>query len=410
MRDIHEIEAATRLAQRIELRQTAPGAEAAIHLNHASASLADRTVFDAQRRYLDTESRLGPHRALEYLANELDELPVALGELLGVQAEQIALTESASRGWALALSALQPRRRLQVFVGQHEWGGNLCSVLATSRARLTVLDRAPGETWRNAVREALDKRDRDAIPVVSLPLIGCASGELNDLSGVAAAVHDVGGWLFVDASQAVGQVPVDAGELGSDVLVFPTRKWLRGPRGIAVLCLSPRALAQFETPALVDVFGGQVAPETVRCHSGMALKLEDGARRFQLYEHNPGLRMGALAAVRAAQRVGVGTIHAYTRALSVRLHDKLQEVPAISWIDRPDTGIVSITVDNLLCRDITIRMWSLGINVAAIGRRYAPLNPHGDRLGDVLRISAHIVTQSREIDVALDALEQIITP
>ncbi|VVE22367.1 aminotransferase class V-fold PLP-dependent enzyme [Pandoraea anhela] len=411
MRAPHDNEICAGSAKPFERRQTAPGSAAAIHLNHASASLADQSVFDAQRRYLDAEARYGPHRAVEQLSNELDELPAALGALLGAHPEQIALTESASRGWALALSALHPARRLQVFVGEHEWGGNLCSVLATPRASLTVLRRAPGETWRCVVREALDRRERDAVPVVSLPLIGCASGALNALSGVATAVRDAGGWLFVDASQAVGQVHVDANALGADVLVFPMRKWLRGPRGIAVLCLSMRALAQFETPALIDVFGSCAEPTAHRGLNdhGMALKLDAGARRFQLYEHNPGLRLGALAAVRVAQRTGIDTIHAHTCALSAKLHERLQRIAGVSWIDRPDTGLLGVVFDNRLCRDIAHRLWTQGINVASIGRRYSPLSPHGDRLGDVLRLSAHIVTEPREIDVAVDALERIVT-
>lgn len=411
MRVQHDNEAFAGSPTPFELRQTAPGSEGAIHLNHASASLADQTVFDAQRRYLDTEARYGPHRAFERLSNELSDLPVALGELLGVNAAQIALTESASRGWALALSALQPDRRLQVFVGEHEWGGNLCSVLATPRARLTILRRAPVEAWKTVVNEALDRRERDVVPVVSLPLVGCASGELNELSGVATAVRDAGGWLFVDASQAVGQVPVDASALGADVLVFPMRKWLRGPRGVAVLYLSTRALSQFETPALIDVFGSCAEPITGpgQTDRRMALKLDTGARRFQLYEHNPGLRIGALAAVRVAQRTGINVIHAHTRALSARLHEKLQAISGVSWIDTPDTGLLGVVFDKLLCRDIAIRMSALGINVASVGRRYSPLNTHGDRLGEVLRLSAHVVTQPQEIDIAINALERIVS-
>ena len=44
---------------------------------------------------------------------------------------------------------------------------------------------------------------------------------------------------MVDATQAVGILPVDVGRLGADYLVFPTYKWLLGPYTQAFLYVAP---------------------------------------------------------------------------------------------------------------------------------------------------------------------------
>lgn len=389
------------------LRLASSAAGAFIHLNHASASLADRSVFDAQRRYLELEERLGPHRAFERIAEELDALPKALAALIGVEPEQVALTESASRGWALALGAVSRDRRIQVFCGPQEWGGNVANVLAHPRASLHRIDAEPGACWSSLVGDELrlGHRDPDATPVVSLPLLGAASGEIHQLEGVASVVREAGGWFFVDASQAVGQLPVNAALLGADVMVFPARKWLRGPRGLAVLCLSHRALQQFETPALVDVFGAGV-----RYDAGheLSLAVDGTAHRFQIYEHNPGLRLGLLAAVRVASDTGIGRIHEYTARLIRRLHDHVRTSPSLVWSDAPQSGSLCAVFRNVDARSLADRLWANGINVACVARRYAPLSEQGDTQGSVLRISAHVLTRESDIDEVADKLLSLV--
>ncbi|MBN3786862.1 aminotransferase class V-fold PLP-dependent enzyme [Burkholderia sp. Ac-20353] len=389
-----------------QIRASTPAAEAFVHLNHASASLPDNATLDALRGFIDLEARVGMHRALETIDASVAELPQAVASLLGVHARQIAICESASRGWALALSAVAPRRRLQVFVSAHEWGGNVNTLLAQPRVSMEQMPGAPHASWDAIVHQALEQRDRDAVPVVSLPLIGSARGEVHRLDGVASAVRDAGGWLFVDASQAVGQIPVNAETLGADVLVFPARKWLRGPRGVAALCLSQRALAHFEAPAMLDTYGGCTTRVPASGH--LAVRFADDARRFQLYEHHPALRLGMLAAVRAVQDIGVERIHAYTRSLCERLHAELDDQWDCVHLDRPASGLLCVSFAGVDAAQLAERLWRRGINTACVTTsRYAPLAYDGENSpAGVLRISPHAITLPEEIDRLLVALRE----
>jgi cysteine desulfurase/selenocysteine lyase len=380
-----------------KLRGSTPSATAFIHLNHASTSLLDESTIAAQRTYLEMEARVGAHRALEAVRDQIDILSSAIASLLGAQKHQIAITESASRGWALALSAVAPDRRLQAFVCSQEWGGNVTNMLSQRRVVMTQIQGEADDDWSNIVGVALERRDKGAVPIVSLPIIGSASGAIFNLKGVARTVRDAGGWLFVDASQAVGQLPVDVENIGADVLVFPARKWLRGPRGIAVLCLSDRALTQFGPPCITDLYGSEAYYSPII--NTNVLRTSNDASRFQMYDYHPAVRLGLLAAVKAVQRIGSERIHDYTKGLCMRLFSIIGDRWPHIQVERPVSGLLYATMVDCDAADFAASMWQRNFNIAHVPARYAPL-AFRNSLDDIglLRFSPHVVTTEAEID------------
>ena len=69
---------------------------------------------------------------------------------------------------------------------------------------------------------------------VSIMLGNNEVGSINDIKKVAQITHHHTGILHVDATQAIGQIPVDVKELGCDLLTFSAHK-LGLPRGTGVL-------------------------------------------------------------------------------------------------------------------------------------------------------------------------------
>jgi cysteine desulfurase len=60
------------------------------------------------------------------------------------------------------------------------------------------------------------------------------TGAISDLPAVAALVHERGGWLHVDAVQALGKTDVDFTGLGADSLAVSAHK-VGGPQGVGAL-------------------------------------------------------------------------------------------------------------------------------------------------------------------------------
>lgn len=69
---------------------------------------------------------------------------------------------------------------------------------------------------------------------VSIMLTNNEVGSINDIKKIAEIVHHHNGILHVDATQAIGQIPVDVKELDCDLLTFSGHK-INCPRGTAVL-------------------------------------------------------------------------------------------------------------------------------------------------------------------------------
>lgn len=74
----------------------------------------------------------------------------------------------------------------------------------------------------------------DGAKLVSVTAMSNVLGTLNDIPRLAAAAHEAGALIAVDASQYVPHLPTDVQAMGADLLVFTGHKML-GPMGIGVL-------------------------------------------------------------------------------------------------------------------------------------------------------------------------------
>ena len=74
----------------------------------------------------------------------------------------------------------------------------------------------------------------DGAKLVSVTAMSNVLGTLNDIPRLAAAAHEAGALIAVDASQYVPHLPTDVQAMGADFVVFTGHKML-GPMGIGVL-------------------------------------------------------------------------------------------------------------------------------------------------------------------------------
>ncbi len=280
-------------------------------------------------------------------------------------------------------------------------------VAATPRASLRVVERAPPQSWAEAFARALEQRSPERVSVLSMPLLASHCAEVQDIGGLQALAHAHAAWLLVDASQAVGQMPVSLAQTGADAIYFPARKWLRGPRGVAALVLSPRALDGLGAPAWPNIQGSHWAQEPADGH--WRLDRGPGANRFQRYGQHPALVLGLGAAVDALASLGIEHVQARILDRAHALRNAVSAVPGLSVADAGGSGTVFMRVDQGkagAAQAAADSLWQQGINVAAVSARYAPL--YLARQPSVLRLSAHAFTTDEEIRYAGQALEQTI--
>jgi selenocysteine lyase/cysteine desulfurase len=198
----------------------------------------------AWRAFLDTASYgLPPLATVEALERTLEEWRTAradwmrdwdavaddcrplAGDVLGARADDIALLPAASVGVGYVAARLTAAD--EVVVPDDEFRSLLFPLLVAERTRGARVRRVPFSDLASAVG--------DSTTVVATSHVRSNGGELQDLEAVAAAAHEHGADVLVDATQSAGILHVDADRLGLTFVVAAAYKHLLCPRGVAFM-------------------------------------------------------------------------------------------------------------------------------------------------------------------------------
>jgi pyridoxal 5-phosphate dependent beta-lyase len=157
-----------------------------------------------------------------------------LAALLGVAADGIAFTESASASRAELLHSWPLSVGDTVAVVASEWGPNL-DAFADRGLRIAPLTvDADGIVDLAGLRQFLGMTPP---AFVHLTLVASHRPLVQPAAEVAVICREFGVPLWLDAAQALGHVDVASCE--ADAIYGTSRKWLTGPRGVGIIGVSP---------------------------------------------------------------------------------------------------------------------------------------------------------------------------
>jgi selenocysteine lyase/cysteine desulfurase len=281
--------------------------------------------------------------------------------LVGVSPRQVAVSAQVSAFTGMIAASLPDGARVVAVEG--DFTSVLFPFLARGdrlRVRLVPLE---------AVAEAIDAETA----LVAVSAVQARDGRIADLDGISAAAAQAGARTLVDATQACGWLPLDAGRF--DYFVVSAYKWLLCPRGATFLAVRDEA-ADAVRPVLAGWYAGEVPMET---NYGAPLRLAADARRLDV---SPAWLswVGAAPALAVLEEVGVAAIHSYDVALANRFRAGLGMPPG-------DSAIVSVALDE-----------GAGERLRAAGVMAAVRD-------GALRFSFHLYSTPADVDRALEALE-----
>jgi selenocysteine lyase/cysteine desulfurase len=169
------------------------------------------------------------------------------------------------------------------------------------------------------------ERLRAGIDVVAVSAVQSSTGDVLDLAAVVAASKEIGALLVIDASQALGWLPLRVD--GVDALITHTYKWLMSPRGATLGYLSPR-LQELCRPLAAGWYAGS---DVHGSYYGTRMELAGGARRF---DQSPAWFsfVAAAPALELVEQIGVETIHRHNLDLANEFRAGLGLPPSNSAI------------------------------------------------------------------------------
>lgn len=382
------------------VRAATPGSALAHHFNAAGCSLASRATLAAVGEHLALEADAGGYEAAAAVRPRIEAVYEAAAALLGARAHEIALVESATVGWRRAIDALRLGAGDRVVVSCSAYVSFALHLLALERERGVVVDVVP-----NAADGAVDlarlERALDGAALLALAHVPTSSGLVEPVAAAGALARATGVPFLVDATQSVGQLVVDVGAIGCDVLVTTGRKYLRAPRGTGLLYVRDELLARLP-PAAPDVRGAEWVADR-------DWTLAPGARRLETWEASVALRLGLGVALSEAAALDVSATEAHLTAVAARLREALADLPGIELADPPAArgAIVTFQVTGLSCAEVVSGLAVRGVKVVAVPRGHALWDLGGRGLSAVVRASPHVYDNDADLEALIDGVGAI---
>jgi kynureninase len=223
-----------------------------IYLNSCSLGALSTRSRARVNEYLDLWDARGASAWYDVWWSALADLRARYARLIGAPAGSIALHPNISTGLTAVAESLDYRRRPKVVVSSLDFPTVAYQWLVRSAdgVEVVVVESPDGITVPvDLIAAAVD--DRTAL--VATSHVFFASGAIQDVRGLADAVHRRGALLLVDGYQAAGQLPVDVQALDVDFYCSGGLKWLLGGTGVAFMyarpelwgVLAPRATGWF---------------------------------------------------------------------------------------------------------------------------------------------------------------------
>jgi selenocysteine lyase/cysteine desulfurase len=296
------------------VRADFPAANDSLYLDAAYITPNPLPVVEAGRAFAESKGR-APISLGDMLART-DQVRAAFARLIGAEPAEIGFLFATSEGENIVARALNLSRGDNIVVDQLHY--NTTFVLyrhleQTRGVELRIVKARDGAVSLADFEPMVDRRTR----IVSVAWVSHQNGFRHDMPALAALAHRHGAWLYADAVQAVGMIPVDVKAAGVDVITTGTYKWLLGSYGVAPFYVR-RELLDRITP---DRMGALHVERTLPDHRYEIYKT---AKKFDYatLAFGPVYQLGA--ALEYLERVGVDHIERHTVALAHQLGDGLR--------------------------------------------------------------------------------------
>lgn len=325
-----------------------------------------------------------------------------LEDFIGADYRQVVYTQNTSGATSLVALAWGERNIGEgdlIVCGLADHHSNALPFLMLAQRKGARVEYVPydadGRLDQQAYAGLLEQRPK----LVCIAHIGNVFGIMAPVREMAAAAHEVGARVLVDAAQSFPHVAIDVRDLGADWVAISAHK-AYGPMGIGALWVSPEAFDEMDP--LVGG-GGTVS------HVGeQSYYLRPKALQYEPGTPPVSQAVGWAAAIDYMKALGMDDIARHGAALTryaVRGLERIDGVNVVGDHSQPDgqSGLVSFTVRSVAPAETAAFLGKLGVAIRSGGHCALPLHAAMGRIGTG-RISIGVHTTRDDIDAALAAL------
>lgn len=382
------------------VREMTPATQRYAYLNCGWSGPMSIPVVEAVRRRLDLELTDGPttkHVSEDRMALT-DRLREVTAEMLGADADEIAVTGNTTEGVNIAVNGVALDPGDGVVTTSIEHGGGLIPAYWTRERRGTDVRIVPiaGADGPGAVVERFDQAMDERTRLVILSEISYATGQLLPVAEIARVAHARGATVVVDGAQTAGHVPIDVHAMGVDAYAVPSHKWLCGPAGAGMLYVRRDRIADID-PVKVS----HRAAETYDFEGGFE-PLRDRVTKFEVSTMSTPVIAGTVAAIEQYLESGIEATWDRVRELTRYAEERFEGIAGVTIIgsrhEAMRTGLFVFRAAGLDPAELSAYLQGAGGVVCRTVRQL-----------EAVRLSLHVYNVEAEIERAAEYVERALT-
>lgn len=303
------------VADPLGVRDDFPITARGVYLNSAYITPVPADVAAAGRAFDDAKATRPI--SLPDMQAKADQVRQQFARLINASADEVGFLASTSEGENLVAGALDLRRGDNVVIDELHYQTEFVLYKRLEQVRgieLRVAKARGGSLSVSDFEPLVNRRTR----LVSVALVSHQNGFRHELKPLAALAHAHGAWLYTDAIQAAGMIPIDVRASGVDALCCGTYKWLLGGFGTAPFFARAEILDRI-TP---DRWGALHVAKDLGNHE---YQIHRSARKFEYATLAFGAVYQLGAGLAYLEKIGVSRIEAHTVALAHQLRAGLVE-------------------------------------------------------------------------------------
>lgn len=210
-----------------------------VYLDYNATTPVDQRVLDTMLPYFNQlyansgSSHLFGLTVREAVENATEEV----AELIGADSREIIFTSGATESVNLALKGFkkdQNKNHIITVTTEHKAVLDTCEQLEKDGFRVDYLH---VDHLGNINLSELESLITEKTLMVCIMLVNNETGIIHPIKEIGEIVHRNGCYIFCDATQAVGKIPVDTKKLKIDLMAFSAHKFY-GPKGVGALYIS----------------------------------------------------------------------------------------------------------------------------------------------------------------------------
>ncbi len=220
------------------------------YLDNAGAGPITIDVYNAMRDFLDLYVNNG--EPWDDVLVKVYENRKLFAELIGAEAEEIAIVSNVSTGLAMIAASIPFKGR--VVVSPLNFPTDIYPWLTLRNKGLISEVVFVNPVGGYVPLEEYEKAINDNTVAVVVDYVSWITGYRENIREIARIAHEHGAIIISDSFQALGVIDINVKYEGIDVLVSGLYKWLMGPHGIAYIYVNRKSLDTL-TPAVLSWHG-----------------------------------------------------------------------------------------------------------------------------------------------------------